>query len=82
MQTLDQAGVFGRVTVRVQVDTSGGVTHAVIERGIAELNGAALDWVSGVRFAPYSRDGRPASFEILIPVAFLPVRPAAAGEKP
>lgn len=71
------AGVFGRVQVRAHVDVSGQVIDAAIERGIPELNQAALGWASTVKFEPYLHDGRPAPFAILIPVTFS-TRPAGA----
>ncbi len=69
------AGVFGRVHVRARVDTTGRVVHAEVARGIAELNQAAIGWASQVRFDPYRVGGRAVPFLVIIPVAFLPVRP-------
>ncbi len=77
-----EAGVFGRVTVRATVGPDGTVRHAEIERGIPELNNAALEWAGALRYEPYLREGKAVPFVVLIPVAFLPARPSAGGEAP
>jgi len=81
-QVAVDAGVFGRVVVLARVGLDGGVEHAEIERGIPELDNAALEWASGVRFEPWRVDGRPAKFRIRIPVAFLPVRSGGGESRP
>lgn len=58
--------VQGIVWVLALVDTDGVVRSAEIDRGIRELNDAALAWVSKARFAPCVRNQRPCRFWIRV----------------
>ncbi len=62
--------VQGIVWVLALVDTDGTVRSASVDRGIRELNNAAVGWVSKTRFAPCVRDGRPCRFWIRVAVRF------------
>jgi TonB family protein len=62
--------VQGVVWVLALVDTDGVVRSAGIDRGIRELNDAAIDWVSKARFAPCVRDQRPYRFWIRVAARF------------
>jgi TonB family protein len=67
-----RASVQGVVIVVARVDTAGSVSQAHIQRGVRELDEAALAAVRRYRFAPYRDErGRPARFWVTIPVAFL-----------
>jgi TonB family protein len=62
--------VQGVVWVLALVDTDGVVRSAQVDRGIRELNDAALAWVSQARFAPCVRDQRPCRFWIRVASRF------------
>jgi len=66
------AGHEGTVTMRVLISTSGTVTKLSVERtsGYPLLDESALKAVRYWRFIPGKRAGRPAEFEVLIPVRF------------
>ena len=74
-----QAGVFGRVMVGALVDTSGTVAAVHIDRGISELNDAALAWARTVRYQPYVYQGRPTWFRIGVSVSFSGSRGTSGG---
>ena len=62
--------VQGIVWVLALVDTDGTVRNATIDRGIRELNDAAVAWLSKARFAPCVRDGRPCRFWVRVAARF------------
>jgi TonB family protein len=62
--------VQGIVWVLALVDTDGVVRSAQVDRGIRELNDAAVAWVSKARFAPCVRDGRLYRFWVAVAVRF------------
>jgi TonB family protein len=62
--------VQGIVWVLALVDADGVVRSAGIDRGIPELNDAALAWVSKARFAPCVRDQRPCRFWVRVAARF------------
>jgi TonB family protein len=76
-----QAGVFGRVMVGALVDTSGAVAAVRIDRGISELNDAALAWAQQVRYRPYVYQGRPTWFRIGVSVSFSGSRGTSGGAR-
>ena len=65
-----QESIQGVVWVMAQVDASGQVLDAWVERGIPELDTAALAWISRARFAPCERDGAPCRFHVRVAVLF------------
>lgn len=66
-----RAGVFGRVLVVALVDTNGTVIDARIERGVAELDEAALACARSYRFEPAMLHGRRARIWTRVPVLFV-----------
>jgi len=52
------------------VDPSGQVLDAWVERGLTELDVAALAWISRCRFAPCERNGAPCRFHVRVAVLF------------
>jgi TonB family protein len=64
------ASIQGVVWVLTFVDTDGSVRSTKVDRGIPELNAAALAWVSQARFAPCVRDGKPCRFWIRVAARF------------
>ena len=62
--------IQGVVWVMALVDPSGQVVDAWIERGIPELDTAALAWISRSRFAPCERTGAPCRFHVRVAVLF------------
>ena len=65
-----QESLQGVVWVTAQVDTSGKVMNASIERSIRELDEAALAWVKGSQFAACQRNGAPCRFVVRVAVLF------------
>jgi TonB family protein len=65
------AGVQGRVWVRVLVDTAGAVEAAEVVRSIPELDSAAVAVARRCRFKPYPPQGARARFRVEIPVIFM-----------
>jgi TonB family protein len=65
-----EAGIQGRVWVLALVDTSGSVLEASIERGISELDEAALECVRQWRFEPRTWQEAPCRYWVATPVAF------------
>jgi protein TonB len=71
-----KAGIQGRVWVFALVDTSGRVIEAQLERGIPELNAAALECVRRWRFAarssaePSPEFHGPVSYWVQVPITF------------
>ncbi len=65
-----RAGVFGTVTVKVGIDTTGTVSSAVVVRGVRELNPAALACARRYRFTAWNRNGRPPAFDRMITIRF------------
>jgi len=62
--------VQGVVWVMALVDPSGQVLDAWVERGLTELDVAALAWISRCRFAPCERNGAPCRFHVRVAVLF------------
>ena len=62
--------IQGVVWVLALVNPSGQVLDAWVERGIPELDTAALVWVSRSRFAPCERSGAPCRFHVRVAVLF------------
>jgi TonB family protein len=62
--------VQGIVWVMALVDTDGTVRSASIDRGIRELNDAAIAWATKARFAPCVQDGRGCRFWIRVAARF------------
>jgi TonB family protein len=62
--------VQGVVWVAALVDPAGQVLDAWVERGLPELDTAALAWVSRCRFAPCERNGAPCRFHVRVAVLF------------
>jgi TonB family protein len=62
--------VQGIVWVLALVDTDGSVKNTSIDRGIRELNDAAVAWVSKARFAPCVKDGHPCRFWVRVAARF------------
>jgi TonB family protein len=62
--------IQGIVWVVAQVDPTGQVVDAWIDRGIPELDTAALAWISRARFAPCERNGAPCRFTVRVAVLF------------
>lgn len=62
----------GRVQVRVLVDVQGRPREFQIVRssGFARLDAAALATVRATRFKPYTEDGKPRPFWVLMPLVF------------
>jgi TonB family protein len=65
-----QESLQGLVWVRARVDPAGKVLETSIERGIAELNDAALAWVRGSQFSPCERNGAPCQYVVRVAVLF------------
>jgi TonB family protein len=65
-----RASVQGVVWVLTLVDVDGSVQATRIDRGIPELNDAAVTWVSQARFAPCVREGRPCRFWVRVAARF------------
>ena len=64
--------VQGVVWVLALVDPDGRVQRATVDRGISELDEAAVAWVSRARFAPCERQGQPCRFHVRVAVRFAP----------
>lgn len=67
-----QAGIEGRVLIRVYIEENGRVATASIHStsGSTSLDNAALSAVRDWRFEPAQRGGEPAAHEVIIPVRF------------
>jgi len=65
-----QESLQGVVWVLALVDPSGQVLDAWVERGLTELDVAALAWISRCRFAPCERNGAPCRFHVRVAVLF------------
>jgi len=65
-----RAGVFGTVTVKVGIDTTGAVSTAAVVRGVRELDQAALACARRYRFTAWNRNGRPPAFDRVITIRF------------
>jgi TonB family protein len=65
-----QESLQGLVWVRALVDPAGKVLEASIERGIAELNDAALAWVRGSQFTACEKNGAPCRYVVRVAVLF------------
>jgi TonB family protein len=64
------AGVQGIVRTLATVDTSGTVIDVRIERGIAELDSAAIDYVRGLRFRRFVHQDRSVGAWVRVPITF------------
>jgi len=62
--------IQGVAWVLALVDPAGRVLDAWVERGLPELDAAALSWVSRSRFAPCERKGAPCRFHVRVAVLF------------
>jgi TonB family protein len=62
--------VQGVVWVLALVGPDGAVQSAAIDRGIPELNAAALSWIQHARFAPCMRDDHACRFWVSVAVRF------------
>jgi TonB family protein len=62
--------VQGIVWVLAQVSPDGSVQSARVQRGIRELNDAAVAWIQQSRFAPCVRDNAPCRFWVRVAVRF------------
>ncbi len=62
--------VQGIVWVLALVDTDGTVRSATVDRGIRELNDAAIAWASKSRFAPCIRESLPCRFWVRVAARF------------
>jgi len=65
-----QESIQGVVWMIALVDTSGVVMNAAIERGIPELNQAALAWVRSTKFSPCRRNDAPCRYAVRVPAYF------------
>jgi TonB family protein len=65
-----QESLQGLVWVRALVDPAGRVLETSIERGIAELNDAALAWVRGSQFTACEKNGAPCRYVVRVAVLF------------
>lgn len=67
-----QAGIEGRVVLRVVVGSDGKVLSTALETsgGFASLDRAATDAVQNWRFSPARRAGLAVEYEVLVPVNF------------
>ena len=65
-------GESGRVHVRVLVDAAGLPSQAAIAKssGYGRLDEAALSAVRAARFKPYTENGQPQVFWVVIPLIF------------
>jgi TonB family protein len=82
--TLFRDRIEGTVVLRLFIDETGTLvpdsTRVAEASGQPALDSAALDAVSGMRFAPARRDGRPVATPFLQPVHFQ--HPARSGSGP
>jgi TonB family protein len=62
--------IQGVVWVMALVDPTGRVLDAWVERGLPELDTAALSWISRSQFAPCERKGAPCRFHVRVAVLF------------
>jgi TonB family protein len=62
--------VQGIVWVQALVAPDGSVEAASVQRGIRELNDAAVTWIRRAKFAPCARDGGPCRFWVRVAVRF------------
>jgi len=70
---LRQAGVGGSVTVRIVIDEAGDVASTEIVTGVHEdLDAAALEAASQMRFSPAEVDGEPAAISVDYSFDFVP----------
>jgi TonB family protein len=65
-----RAAIQGVVWVFALVEPDGRVSDAWMDRGILELDAAALAWVSRCRFAPCQQNGAPCRFHVRVAVRF------------
>lgn len=66
-----QAGIRGRVIVRVLVDDSGTpIAHSILESAHALLTEAAIEALMNTRFVPAQRDGKSVTCWVYVPVTF------------
>jgi TonB family protein len=62
--------VQGIVWVLALVNADGTVQSAAVDRGVKELNDAAVSWIQRSKFAPCARDNRPCRFWVRVAVRF------------
>ena len=63
-------GVQGEVVLRILVSNTGAVSRVEVERGIAELDSAAIDAAEDLRFKPAKKYGQPVNVWVRVPVKF------------
>ncbi|MBI1797634.1 MAG: energy transducer TonB [Candidatus Eisenbacteria bacterium] len=62
--------VQGVVWVLALVGADGAAESARVDRGITELNAAAVSWIQRAKFAPCVKDGKPCRFWVRVAVRF------------
>lgn len=70
-KTAKEAGIMGKVLVKVQIDEYGAVTETEIIDGINEdLDAAAIKAIEATKFNPGIKDSRKVKSEVTIPIKF------------
>jgi len=66
-----QAGIIGKVLVKITISAEGTVTGAEIAQGArADLDQAAINALKVVRWTPAQKDGKPVACEVVVPIQF------------
>lgn len=66
-----EAGVEGKVFVKVIIDEQGNVTETSIQKSVNEdCDKAAMDAIKKTKFTPGIKDNKPVKAEVVIPVMF------------
>lgn len=66
-----QAGITGKVLVKITISAEGAVSSAEIAQGVrADLDQAAITALRATRWTPAQKDGKPISCEVVVPIQF------------
>ena len=66
-----EAGIEGKVFVRVIIDETGTVTETSILKSVSEdCDKAAMDAIKKTKFTPGIKDNKPVKAEVTIPIMF------------
>lgn len=70
-QTAKDAGIEGKVFVKVIIDENGNVTETSIIKSVNEdCDKAAMDAIKKTKFTPGIKDNKPVKTEVTIPIMF------------
>ena len=66
-----QAGITGKVLVKITISAEGTVSNAEIVQSLREdLDHAAVKALTNTRWTPAQKDGKPVACEVVVPIQF------------